>query len=163
MNGRIEVKDATGPIFFEITDKDISSVNRRKDPEKCVIAQAIRHSLPQVVNVYACASITILTIIKSGKLLKVRYQTSSELRRGLNNWDIGMNWNLPAGRYRLLPPCPSRKRSVVAERSKNRRKQGKDLRHNRDGKSYQATGRCKGVPLNPRRIAILEANGNRSR
>lgn len=139
---KIVTTDAAESISFEITQRDISSCEaKRKDPGKCIIAQGIRHSLPQVVNVMVCASVTILTVCKSEKTLKLRYRTSAELRNGLNKWDVGMDWDLPPGEYTLLPPKPKQRGAVKSRKSK----------------SYQATGRCKGIPLNPRRIAIIES------
>jgi hypothetical protein len=146
---KFDVRDAATKLAFEITHDDVASPAAvRKNPAKCIIAQGIRHSLPQVVDAYVCASVTVLTMVRDGKKIKVRYKTPTALRKGLNNWDVGMDWKLPLGEYSLLPCASSVKSSVAASRSKPRAKRPRD------------SGRYKTTPLNPRRIAILEDRGN---
>jgi hypothetical protein len=115
---RLTIREPRKPLKFRITAKHIKKAVR-KDPCNCVIAQALADTQRvQSCEVNAC----ITTVIVRGGA--ERYQTPPDMRKGLENWDNGGDWDLPPGEYALLPVPPSQTKKAIREAARKRRANG---------------------------------------
>jgi hypothetical protein len=97
---------ATAILEFQITDQDIKNA-KCKDPNACVIAQAVRRQFGDFFEeVHVGARIT--KIVSSDRV--VAYGTSETLAKGLRIFDLTGDWRLTPGYYRLNPVAPSDQR-----------------------------------------------------
>lgn len=104
------VFDAQSPLSFEITEESIKNA-KCKDPSQCVIAQGLRAALGDFIQAVEVGA-SIIKVWGYDNTCR-RYGTPSVLRRALIEFDRNfekhgtVRWNLPVGKYTLLPPCPS--------------------------------------------------------
>ena len=109
----IRVEDATRRFVFEITKEDVKNAVPR-NPERCVIRQAIHHTLPMITEIWVGASVTVLTVreTKTDEFVKYRYGTPHILNVALNQFDQTGDWGLPPGIYYLGKIEPARRLQV---------------------------------------------------
>ena len=96
--------DATKSLSFSITKEHVKRA-KCKDPEKCVIAQALQDSAIGVVFDGFHVGATIVKLVTGDKV--VRYSTPAKLARALKRFDKTKKWGLPVGEYKLNPVCKS--------------------------------------------------------
>ncbi len=101
-NGRI-IKDSQLPLFFDIKPAHVKKA-KCKDPEHCVIAEAMRDAFGfQFESVLVGASITKIIMPH----MVMRFATPKVLREALKVFDNTGKWNLPPGTHALQPPTPT--------------------------------------------------------
>jgi hypothetical protein len=101
MSSPERMKDATTALRFMITKKHVKTAVCM-DPQKCVIAQAIREALPDHVSAIHVGGKITKVVDTSG--LTLRYMTPEKLAKELRNFDKTGLWGLPDGMYRLNAP-----------------------------------------------------------
>lgn len=95
-----EVRNADRPLTFRITEDHVAIAECR-NPEKCVIAQALYDSaIGQIAEEFQVGS--TCTKIVTGQVI-IRYTTPNKLRLALRTFDKTELWHLPPGEYTLNP------------------------------------------------------------
>lgn len=115
---RLKIREPRKPLKFTITKEHIKRA-KRNDPCKCVIAQALADT-ERVLSCEVNACITTVSVRGGAE----RYQTTPELRKGLENWDNGGDWELDPGEYALMPVAPSQTKKAIREAARKRRANG---------------------------------------
>lgn len=129
------------PFGFNILSEHVKNAVC-KDKNKCVIVQALS-ATGKVLSAEVGASITTIVTRRGVE----RYQTPKVLRDGLSNFDLTGQWDLPEGRYELMPVTKSQTKKAVRDKARQRRANG-DLNMFHDRSIYPR----KKLNLNPRQI-----------
>lgn len=122
---KMKARDAKRAMTFWITKKHVAAAVC-KDPEKCVIAQALQAAFPDYIKtVYVGPSIVKLIMLDD---TAVRYATPKPLKLALKKFDQLGGWDLAPGRYKLLPPAPSARLGAHAPRPRGNLPERKGLK-----------------------------------
>lgn len=110
------ILEATEPLIFIVTDKDVSKAAALKgyaDPNQCVAACAMRRQFTD--GIFQRDTAYTLQVHK-GKIYAVRYRFGNSLRRAIQQFDDGGLF--PVGNHKLLPPTASQTLEAKVLRSK---------------------------------------------
>jgi len=111
---RRKVVNATQALTLIITQDNINKA-KCKDPEQCVIAQAI-YSFPLgMVASIAHIGASTSKIVCADRV--IRYKTPAKLAKALAVFDKTELWHLPVGEYSLLPYTGAQRRWESAKRN----------------------------------------------
>jgi len=100
------MRDSTSPLRFTITKKHAKDAVCR-DPQKCVVAVAVREALPDHVSEIHVGSKITKVVDTHG--LVIRYGTPQKLAKALRWFDTSGLWDLPEGDYHLNPPSADKR------------------------------------------------------
>lgn len=108
------VVNADQALTLKITAENIAKA-KCKDPEQCVIAQAIYSSPLGMVATLAHVGASTAKIVCSDRV--IRYKTPAKLAKALSVFDKTGLWHLPVGEYTLLPYTGAQRRWESAKRN----------------------------------------------
>jgi len=106
-------------LKFEISEKHCNTAVR-KDPCRCVIAQAMYEKFgDSLASIHVLPTTTTL-VYHAGRV--VVYRTPRVLRNGLKRFDETGEWSLEPGTYYLLPRKKSERYALKKQRASKNRK-----------------------------------------
>lgn len=136
-------------LWFVI-DQSHCTTAVRKDPCRCVIAQAFYAKFGD--NLGAIQVLATKTYLTFQKGVIKEYRTPPELREALKTFDETGSWNLLPGEYCLLPVAPHASAEAIRLRARQRRADGDPNVVGRKDVPYNGTKKKRS--LNPRLISL---------
>ncbi len=115
------ILDSDVPLVLNITEEHVKRA-KCGDPSQCVVAQALRdHYGPAVSGFWVAGAISKIFL----GMTIIRFSTPASLRHALRNFDKSApkgkrgKWDLPPGKYSLLPLAKSYRRGNRWEHKRN--------------------------------------------